>query len=163
MGRQSGQLAELIEGIVFRFGTHGLEGEKCGDISLAELRALHAALHRNNCTMQEVAKSAVVTKSGATRIVGRLEDKGLVRREHDPRDGRVCCVTLTKEGKMFLTRIEEQLKSDIESILDTMDPSMRDVLIISLNAFLKVAESKNRNGGKQRMDGDGNHKEANGC
>ncbi|MFB3925852.1 MAG: MarR family winged helix-turn-helix transcriptional regulator [Syntrophales bacterium] len=148
MREQSRELAELIKEIVFCFGTYGMEEEYCGDISHAECRALRAALHHENCTMQEVAKSAVVTKSGATRIVTRLEDKGLVRRERDPEDGRICCVTLTKKGKKFLAGIEEQLKNDMELILGEMDPAMRSVLIISLNAFLKIAHTKNAGCGK---------------
>ncbi len=146
---QSARLAALIEKIVYCFGTHALEGDCGGNISHAEFRALRAALHRDNCTMQEVAKSAVVTKSGATRIVGRLAEKGLVRRMQDPKDGRICCVALTKEGKMVLTGIEEQLKSDLASILAEMEPGMQEVLAIGLNAFWTIAQQRVPSRGKQ--------------
>jgi DNA-binding MarR family transcriptional regulator len=92
--------------------------------------------------MQDIAKSAVVTKSGATRIICRLEEKGLVTREQDRKDGRVCCVTLTEKGKCILGRIEDQLINKMSEILAEMEPSMRDILIISLHAFLRIAQQR---------------------
>ena len=140
MDKQARQLAGLIEAISFYFGTQNIDGECCEGISHAEFRALRAALHGEICTMQDIAKSAVVTKSGATRIIGRLEEKGLVTREQDQKDGRVCCVTLTEKGKCILSRIEDQLINKMSEILAGMEPSMRDILIISLHAFLSTAQ-----------------------
>ena len=85
-------------------------------------------------------RSAVVTKSGATRIVRRLEDKKLAHREQDPKDGRICCVTLTGQGRSLLNGIEEQLMNKVGTILEVMDPAMREILIISLGAFFRAAQ-----------------------
>jgi MarR family transcriptional regulator, organic hydroperoxide resistance regulator len=137
------QLAGLIDDIIYHFGAHNMDDECCEGISYAEFRALRAAMREDSCTMQDIAKSAVVTKSGATRIISRLEEKGLVQRQQDKKDGRVCCVNLTESGRSFLNRNEDKLTNQIDSILDSMDPAMREVLIISLNSFLKVAQLKN--------------------
>jgi len=142
MDEQARQLAGLIENMMYCFGTQSMDGECCENISHGEFRALHTALHLNICTMQDIAKKAVVTKSGATRIVGRLEDKGLARREQDQKDGRICCVQLTEEGKSLLNRIEGQLTNKMQKILAAMDPAMRGILIISLGAFLQAAQGQ---------------------
>ena len=142
MNEQARQLAGLIENMMYCFGTQSMDGECCENISHGEFRALHTALHLNICTMQDIAKKAVVTKSGATRIVGRLEDKGLARREQDQKDGRICCVQLTEEGKSLLNRIEGQLTNKMQKILAAMDPAMRGILIISLGAFLQAAQGQ---------------------
>ena len=141
MKKQAKHLAGLVEDILYYFGAQGTEDGCCGEkISPGEFRALRAAFRPDVCTMQHIAKSAAVTKGGATRIVGRLEDKGLVHREQDQRDGRVCCVTVTEDGKALLTRVEDQLTNKMLVILNAMTPAMRDILIISLNAFLQTVQ-----------------------
>jgi len=142
MDKQARQLAGLIEGITYYFGTQDVDGECCEGISHGEFRALRAAMHRNLCTMQDIAKSAVVTKSGATRIISRLEAKELVIRGQDRKDGRVCCVILTEKGKSLLNRIEEQLMNRMAEILAAMDPAMRDILLISLRAFIQASQKQ---------------------
>lgn len=138
---QGRQLAGLVEDVMYYFGAQGMEEECCGEkISLGEFRALRTALRLDVCTMQDIARSASVTKSGATRIIARLEDKRLAHREQDQKDGRVCCVTLTGEGKSLLIRIEEQLTNKMLKILAAMEPAMRDILLISLNSFLQTAQ-----------------------
>ncbi|MCK9197185.1 MAG: MarR family transcriptional regulator [Syntrophales bacterium] len=142
MDEQARQLAGMVENIMYFFGTQSQDGECCENISHGEFRALHTALHQSTCTMQDIAKKAVVTKSGATRIVHRLEEKGLAHREEDQKDGRVCCVTLTEAGVAFLNRIEDQLTNKMQTILVDMDPAMREILIISLGAFLQIAQGQ---------------------
>ena len=141
METQARQRAGLVEDVMYYFGAQGMEEDCCGEkISPGEFRALRTALRLDVCTMQDIARSASVTKGGATRIVVRLEDKGLAHREQDQKDGRVCCVTLTKEGKSILGRIEDQLTNKMLMILAAMDPAMRDILLISVNSFLQTAQ-----------------------
>lgn len=142
MDTQARQLAAIIEHIMYYFGTQSIDGECCENVSHGEFRALHAALHQSICTMQDIARNALVTKSGATRIVGRLEDKGLIRREQNEKDGRVCCLKLTEDGKELMGRIDDQLTDKMLSILAAMEPAMRDILIISLSAFVQAAEKQ---------------------
>ncbi len=48
--------------------------------------------------MNELAASVLLTPSGLTRLVDRLEGEGLVRRESCPTDRRGAEVVLTEEG-----------------------------------------------------------------
>ncbi len=138
---QGRELAGMIEDIMYLFGSQGMEEECCGEkISAAEFRSLRAALRSDVCTMQDIARSASVTKSGATRIIARLEEKGLAYREQNQSDGRVCCVGLTEEGKALLNRIEDQLTNKMLKVLTAMEPAMRDILLISLSTFLQMAK-----------------------
>lgn len=143
MDTQGRQLAGLVEDIIYHFGAQGMEEECCGEkITPGEFRALRTALHFDVCTMQDIAKNVSVTKGGATRIIARLEAKGLAQREQDQKDGRVCCVTLTEEGKLLMSRIEDELTSKMLTILAAMNPAMRDILLISLNSFLKTVQQQ---------------------
>ncbi|MGV8079974.1 MAG: MarR family winged helix-turn-helix transcriptional regulator [Syntrophales bacterium] len=129
----------MIQQLSYQWGRRHRDGTCCENLSLNEFQALRAALFHRECTVQEIARGAEVTKSGATRLVNRLEEKGLVRREEDPKDGRICCVTLTDQGASLLSRIENQLLTDFQSVLATMDPALRDILIISLGSLLQAS------------------------
>jgi DNA-binding MarR family transcriptional regulator len=48
--------------------------------------------------MHELARAVVLSRSGLTRLVDRLEKAGLLRREPDPEDGRGSFAVLTDGG-----------------------------------------------------------------
>ena len=49
--------------------------------------------------MHELAQRVVLSRSGLTRLVDRLEDEGLLRRQSDPADRRGFFATLTEKGR----------------------------------------------------------------
>ena len=51
-----------------------------------------------SCRMTELAHRILASKSGLTRVIDRMEESGLVRRERPPDDRRVILVSLTPEG-----------------------------------------------------------------
>jgi DNA-binding MarR family transcriptional regulator len=53
--------------------------------------------------MSELADAALLTRSGMTRLVDRLQRQGLVRRERCPADGRGTHAVLTAEGEARVT------------------------------------------------------------
>jgi DNA-binding MarR family transcriptional regulator len=48
--------------------------------------------------MSQLGDQRLLTPSGITRAVARLEERGLLRRDQDPADGRAFLATLTPEG-----------------------------------------------------------------
>src|SRR6476659_10630468 len=52
--------------------------------------------------MTELANVAMLSSGGLTRLVGRLEERGFVRRDQDTVDARACHATLTETGKALL-------------------------------------------------------------
>lgn len=48
--------------------------------------------------MSALGEQRLLTPSGITRAVARLEERGLLRRDKDPADGRAFFATLTAEG-----------------------------------------------------------------
>ena len=55
--------------------------------------------------MHELARAVVLSRSGLTRLVDRLEKEGLLRREPDPADGRGSFAVLTDEGVRMRERM----------------------------------------------------------
>ena len=52
--------------------------------------------------MSELARKALISRSGMTRRAGQLEERGLVARQPDPADRRSVVLTLTEEGGRVL-------------------------------------------------------------
>ena len=52
--------------------------------------------------MGDLAGRVLITLSGVTRLIGRLEREGLVRRERSPEDGRGSYAVLTEAGLLLL-------------------------------------------------------------
>ncbi len=55
--------------------------------------------------MHELARAVVLSRSGLTRLVDRLEKAGLLRREPDPTDKRGSFAAVTDEGRATLRRM----------------------------------------------------------
>jgi DNA-binding MarR family transcriptional regulator len=56
--------------------------------------------------MSDLGARRMLTPSGITRVVVKLEQEGLVRREPDPADGRAAFAVLTKKGLTALRRAQ---------------------------------------------------------
>lgn len=55
--------------------------------------------------MHELARAVVLSRSGLTRLVDRLERAGLLGREPDPADRRGSYATISDEGREMLRRM----------------------------------------------------------
>lgn len=138
--QQSRDLVELLDEIIWRFGSQGPEGYCCGDISYIEYRALRVLAKGEVPTVQRLAQLLGLTKSGATRVVDRIEHKGYACRERDDEDHRVCCVTLTAMGRELVYRSVEEFAGKAQHSLERMDAEMRDILVASLRSFVRTFE-----------------------
>lgn len=131
----------LIQELSWHFGNHGFNGECCGDLSLVEYMALKKVYEQNNITIQEIGDVLNFTKSGASKIIDRIENKGYVTRVQSSIDGRVCCVIVTGKGKEVTTKIMEKYAGYVEEMLKYSDPStvdnVKNVLEILVNSVRK--------------------------
>lgn len=86
--------AVLVEKIEERFGAAGLPPFGWYDVLWGLERAEGQRLR-----MHELAEKTVITRSNLTRLVDRLENAGLVRRERAEEDRRGAFAVLTPEGR----------------------------------------------------------------
>lgn len=131
-----------LQEIAWHFGNNGLNGQCCGDLSLVEFMALKKVYENNDLSIQEIGSALNFTKSGATRIIDRLENKGYVTRERSPVDGRVCCVPVTKKGAEVMTKIMEKYTGYLEEMLGNLEPEMIDNIKNVLETLVKSMHQK---------------------
>jgi DNA-binding MarR family transcriptional regulator len=67
------------------------------------LAQLHATPHKR-LSMTELANAVLLSKSGLTRLVDRIEEAGLVQRASAPGDRRSLLIVLTPSGEKTLKR-----------------------------------------------------------
>ena len=115
-------LVGYLHEIAWQFGSRGMNGECCGNLSMPEFRVLRKASATEDCSVRQIAASLDFTKSGATRIVGRLEKKGYVLRSRSAEDRRVCFVSITPAGNAVLNRISNEYQSKLRELMSDMDP-----------------------------------------
>lgn len=93
--------------------------------------------------IQDLARASLLTRSGTSRLVERLEKSGLLRREEAPEDGRGTCVQLTDEGAaLFLQAAEHHVTLVRKRFLSHFSP---DELVL-LGTFWRRINSLPANG-----------------
>lgn len=137
MNKNLSHIYNLLQEIAWQFGSHGFNGECCGDLSLAEFMALKKTYENINVSVQEIGNAINFTKSGATRIVDRLEKKGYITRERSLIDGRVCCVKITAKGKDVITNIIEKYTEYLDKVLMGLEPQKVEDIKDALEVLVK--------------------------
>ncbi|MGE5328049.1 MAG: MarR family winged helix-turn-helix transcriptional regulator [Deltaproteobacteria bacterium] len=122
MNKEIKNIYNLIQEISWYFGNQGFNGECCEDLSLVEFMALKKINEADKITIQEIGNALSFTKSGASKIIDRIETKGYVIRNTSPIDGRVCCVNVTEKGNKVVTNIAEKYSTYIANMLKEQEP-----------------------------------------
>ncbi len=97
-------------------------------ISRTEMGVLWA-LSRRPWRVTELAAREGVTQPAITRLVNRLEERGWVRRETDPADGRAVLVALTAEGSATLHRLRGEYRAVMHEEMATL--ADRDIGVLA--------------------------------
>jgi DNA-binding MarR family transcriptional regulator len=130
-----------LQEIAWHFGSHGINGECCYDLSFVEFMALKKLHGNNEFSIHEIGNALNFTKSGATRIINRLENKGYAVRKNSPIDGRICCVSITTKGMEAISRIMENYTAYLEDVLKEFAPQkveqIRDALEMLVDSVQK--------------------------
>lgn len=107
---------------------------------MSEFRALKTIEGGHVPTMHELIEALGLSKSGATRVVDRLEAKGYARRIDDLHDdGRFKGVRLTARGTALLRAIAEETMPQRQALLNSIPPEHRQTVLDGLRALSTAA------------------------
>jgi DNA-binding MarR family transcriptional regulator len=74
-------------------------GDVWGDLAPHEYGVLYALSSApNGLRITELGEDVLLTQPGMSRLIARLEARGLVQRAEDPHDARACPIRLTPAG-----------------------------------------------------------------
>ncbi|MDH3392422.1 MAG: MarR family transcriptional regulator [Desulfobulbaceae bacterium] len=106
------------------------------DLSIEQLYLLRNMPADLGMTQRHIGELANKTPANITRILDRLEAKGLIARNRNPQDRRASLVFITGKGKALVKEVSGILESFAVNFL--RDISEEDQLVIC-NAFQKMA------------------------
>ena len=88
--------------------------------------------------MHELASRLVLSRSNLTRLVDRLEEAGLARREASPADGRGACAAITAKGLATRKKMWPVYRACIQDLFNQHIPAAtRQVLQKAFRSVLR--------------------------
>jgi len=129
----------LIE-IAWYFGPKGLNGECCENLTMPEFIALDKVSTTPHCAVQDIGYRLGFTKSGATRVVNRLEKKGYIKKIKSNEDGRICCVEITKAGEHVLSSANARYMEQLHIIAAKVPEYTMEDIIKLITSIAKAME-----------------------
>ena len=130
LSRAQRAMASYVEQTV---AAHGL--------CLSDFMVLEVLLHKGPMTISEIGQKVLLANASMTSAVDRLEHKSLVSRETSSSDRRVRIVTLTKQGRTFISELYKRHVVDLETLTGVLTRKERDQLRTLLKKLGYAAES----------------------
>lgn len=119
--------------------------QQAGTDLSATLTAALATVEQNGpLTPSELADAEHVKRPTATRIIIRLEERGLVQRAGDPTDGRSSLVSITPEGHALLRRLRGRKNAYLARRLRELDRADVAALGRAAEVLERILESERR-------------------
>ena len=110
-------------------------------LCLSDFMVLEVLLHKGPMTISEIGQKVLLANASMTSAVDRLEQKSLVFRETSSNDRRVRIVTLTKQGKTFISQLYKRHVADLEMLTGVLTGKEQDQLRTLLKKLGYAAES----------------------
>jgi DNA-binding MarR family transcriptional regulator len=81
-------------------------GDVWGDLAPSEYGVLYAlSSAKTGLRMSELSRDVLLSQAGLSRLVARLEARGLIERQADPEDARASILRLSKAGAHVQRRV----------------------------------------------------------
>ncbi len=110
-------------------------------ITLTHLAALGTLLARGPMSPGELATVERVQPPSMTKVLGRLEEAGLIERTPHPFDGRQSVVSITTAGRRLCAAERRARTAWLSTRLDQLSPGERDLLRQVAPVLDKLASS----------------------
>jgi DNA-binding MarR family transcriptional regulator len=135
------QLATLLRDSITRFNRRVRQARPIGDLTATQLSALTSLQLGGALTPRELADTERVQPPTMTKIVAKLEERGLVQRSPHPTDGRQVILAATEEGRAVLDRTERARDEWLARRLGELGQEERQTLLRAAEILQKLART----------------------
>jgi DNA-binding MarR family transcriptional regulator len=114
------------------------------ELTLAQVRVLRR-LAKEPRSLGQLGADLMLAPPSMTRLVDRLEERGLIERRRDDEDRRKVVATLTKEGTQLVSAIPLLEGTPIRTAVDRMTVAERERIAAAIrdfNAAVRQAEEE---------------------
>lgn len=134
-------LARTLREAITRLNRRVRQTRPVGDLTFSQLSALTSLQLAGALTPRELADTERVQPPTMTKIVGKLEDRGLVARTPHPTDRRQVILAATEEGRAVHAQFERARNEWMALQLARLSPDERDTLARAAEILQKVARA----------------------
>lgn len=106
--------------------------------SLTEARVIFELAQRDRWERSYLRQRLGIDASFLTRVLGRLEEKGLVVSERSESDGRALVVTLTGEGRAAFEDLDLRSTEQIRGLVATLTDDQRRSLVEAMTVVRRL-------------------------
>jgi DNA-binding MarR family transcriptional regulator len=135
------ELAKTLREAIQRLNRRIRQARPIGDLTFSQLSALTSLQLAGALTPRELADTERVQPPTMTKIVGKLEERGLVQRTPHPTDGRWGSLATTEKGRAVYAQYEQARKQWLAVQLGSLTPSERETLAQAAEIMQQVARA----------------------
>jgi DNA-binding MarR family transcriptional regulator len=106
----------------------------------SQASALGIIVVRGPLSLTELAELEGLHPTMVSRIVGKLDELGLIRRVQNPQDLRAALVEITPAGRSMSERIRDERNKVVSACLDRLPESDRSAITAALPALEALNE-----------------------
>src|SRR5688572_4821003 len=133
------QLAVALRDSITRLNRRLRQTRPVGDITVTQVSALQSLDTAGALTPRELADIERVQPPTMTKIVAKLEERGLVVRSPHPTDGRQVILSATAKGREMYGQFEDARNEWLATQLAALTPDERDTLARAARILQQVA------------------------
>ena len=135
------ELAKTLREAIQRLTRRVRQARPVGDLTFSQLSALTSLQLAGALTPRELADTERVQPPTMTKIVGKLEERGLVVRTPHPTDGRQVILSPTEKGRAVYAQFEKARNEWLAGALAALTPQEREALEQAAKILQKVAKA----------------------
>src|SRR3954468_19088790 len=135
------ELAKSLRDAIQRLNRRVRQTRPVGDLTYGQLSALTSLQLAGALTPRELADTERVQPPTMTKIVGKLEERGLVVRTPHPTDRRQVILSATERGRAVYAQFEKARNEWLARQLAELSPEERDTLERAAQILQQVARN----------------------
>lgn len=101
--------------------------------SLTEVRVLYELAHRDGLTATDLTRELGLDPGYASRLLARFAQRGLLRRDPSPTDGRSRRLRLTRRGRAEFARLDQRASAEVAEMLGELAPTERAQVVAAVS------------------------------
>ena len=133
------ELAKTLRDALIRLNRRIRQARPIGDLTSSQLSVLTSLQLAGALTPRELADVERVQPPTMTKIVGKLEERGLVARTPHPTDRRQVILAPTEAGRTVYAQFERARNQWLAGQLARLSPAERDTLDRAAQILQQVA------------------------
>jgi DNA-binding MarR family transcriptional regulator len=122
------ETAARLRSVIGRMGRGLRQAHARSELSPSQYEVLATVSIRERVRLADLGMLEGLNPTLLSRIVGRLEDAALVRREQDADDRRIAHVAITEQGRELHLRIRAERTGVLASAIGELAPADQEIL-----------------------------------